>query len=121
VQRSSMRLACRTSGLGMDDSVPAGPLNVRVQVRISGEKSTRESLGQVVDWAMEHCPVTDAIRRAVQVIGEVEIRGREANSAISAEHGLAGLFPMQTTRQETRNCRAAVATTLRRICCLRTS
>jgi uncharacterized OsmC-like protein len=60
--------------LGMDDSVPAGPLSVRVQVRIEGEPDDRESLEQVVDWAMQHCPVTDAIRRAVQLIGEVEVR-----------------------------------------------
>jgi organic hydroperoxide reductase OsmC/OhrA len=59
--------------LGMDHSIPAGPLSVRVQVRIGGEADGEESLGQIVDWAVEHCPVTDAIRRAVQVIAEVEV------------------------------------------------
>ena len=57
--------------LGLDPSVPAGALSVRVAVTIDGpalDKSISESL---VAWAVEHCPVTDTIARAVPLSIEV--------------------------------------------------
>lgn len=57
--------------LGLDDSIPAGALSVKVVASVGGldEKSRRE----VVDWAVAHCPVTESIARAVQV--QVEVAG----------------------------------------------
>ena len=49
--------------LGMDDSVPAGPLTSRARVRI--EADSRTDLSGVLERADRHCPVTDAVRRAV--------------------------------------------------------
>ena len=51
--------------LGIDPGVPAGPLSVRVSVRASTVDGVPAD--DVVSWAVEHCPVYDAIRRAVPV------------------------------------------------------
>jgi uncharacterized OsmC-like protein len=51
--------------LGADESVPSGPLSTRVAVSLRAVGASRQQLQQVVDWAVEHCPVTDAVRRAI--------------------------------------------------------
>lgn len=51
--------------LQMDDAIPPGPLNVRVQVRIGGQGVSRERLHELVAWTERHSPVGDAISRAV--------------------------------------------------------
>ncbi|HEX9596524.1 MAG TPA: OsmC family protein [Anaerolineales bacterium] len=59
--------------LGMDTSVPAGPLSVKVKVRIAAEGAGETKLREIVRWGVEHCPVVDAIQRAVPLVTEVEI------------------------------------------------
>src|SRR6266704_1854971 len=49
--------------LGIDDSVPAGPLRSKARISIEAEAPT--DLSALVDAADRHCPVTDALRRAV--------------------------------------------------------
>ncbi|CAN5295249.1 OsmC family protein [soil metagenome] len=49
--------------LGLDASVPGGPLSMRIGVRSTGASSDR--LEEIAHWAVEHCPVSDAVRRAV--------------------------------------------------------
>jgi len=56
--------------LGMDPSVPAGPLSVRVRVAASVTEGDAESL---VRTAAGRCPVHDAVARAIPV--RVEIQG----------------------------------------------
>jgi uncharacterized OsmC-like protein len=51
--------------LGLDDATPAGPLSVRVAVTAGVPGIDRETVEGLVRWAVDHCPVTDAIRRAV--------------------------------------------------------
>ncbi|MFO7533371.1 MAG: OsmC family protein [Candidatus Limnocylindrales bacterium] len=51
--------------LGIDPSVPAGPLSVRVAVSVRASSSDTERLRELVEWAVTHCPVTDAMHRAV--------------------------------------------------------
>jgi len=58
--------------LGMDDSVPAGPLSAHVHVKIAAEGVTPEKLHEIVDWAESHSPVSDAVRRAVPMTVVVE-------------------------------------------------
>lgn len=58
--------------LGLDPAIPAGPLRSRVHVRVSGDAS-HEQLGAIVRWGIEHCPVCDAVKRAVPVDVEVEL------------------------------------------------
>ena len=57
---------------GADDSVPAGPLSTRVSVSIVGAADD-ETLHEIVSWAVDHCPVTDAVQRAIPMTVEVHI------------------------------------------------
>ena len=57
--------------LGISDSVPPGPLGVRVTVRIAAKGSSAEQLRELVQWAEQHSPVSDAVRRPVPVTTEV--------------------------------------------------
>ena len=50
--------------LGADPGVPAGPLSVRAQVVIDADASP-EQVAQLVDWATEHCPFSEALGRVV--------------------------------------------------------
>lgn len=59
--------------LGMDDTIPAGPLSIRVRVRIGADGAAPERLREIVEWAEAHSPVGDAIRRAITSMSEVEI------------------------------------------------
>ncbi|MGH7553092.1 MAG: OsmC family protein [Longimicrobiales bacterium] len=58
--------------LGMDEAVPAGPLNSRIRVRIAAEGVDPERLRELVEWADRHSPVSDAIRRAVPTTIDIE-------------------------------------------------
>src|SRR4051794_9546094 len=57
--------------LGMDDSIPAGPLSVRCAVKIkwgSGAGSVdRGQIEELVRYAVDHCPVSDAVSREIPV------------------------------------------------------
>ena len=57
--------------LGIDDDVPAGPLSTRVRVSISSKGASDERLRAIVDWAHQHCPVSDATSRAIPTTLEV--------------------------------------------------
>jgi uncharacterized OsmC-like protein len=57
----------------MDAAVPAGPLSVKVKVRIAAEGTSEAKLREVVAWGVEHCPVADAIQRAVPLVTEIEL------------------------------------------------
>ncbi|MGH8827591.1 MAG: OsmC family protein, partial [Jiangellaceae bacterium] len=59
--------------LGMDDAVPAGPLNSRVRVQVSAEGVDPERLRELVEWADRHSPVSDAFRRPVPTTVEVDV------------------------------------------------
>ena len=60
--------------LGLDDSIPAGPMSTRIEVAISAPGQASEEVDALVRWAVDHCPVSDAIKRPVPV--EVTIAGR---------------------------------------------
>ena len=55
--------------LGLDDAIPAGALSVRVVVSVGGSRP--DDFAEIVDWAIQHCPVTDTIARAVSILAEV--------------------------------------------------
>ncbi len=57
--------------LGLDDSVPAGPISSRARAQVEAVGATREQMEAVVRWADQHCPVQDAVRRAVPLHLEV--------------------------------------------------
>lgn len=58
--------------LGIDEFVPAGPLSVRARVTIGAANADASTLRELVDWAIAHCPVCDATKRAVPVTLEVD-------------------------------------------------
>jgi uncharacterized OsmC-like protein len=58
--------------LGIDDSVPAGPLSVRTRVRVAAKNADAQSVHQLVEWAVAHCPVCDATKRAVPMSLEID-------------------------------------------------
>lgn len=58
--------------LGIDESVPAGPLSVRTRVRVSARGADSAAIHQLVDWAVAHCPVCDATKRAVPMTVEID-------------------------------------------------
>jgi uncharacterized OsmC-like protein len=59
--------------LGVDESVPAGPLSMLVQVRVAATATDEDRLREIVAWGVAHCPVCDAAKRAVPVETRVEV------------------------------------------------
>jgi uncharacterized OsmC-like protein len=57
--------------LGLDPSVPAGPLSMRIRFRVAAAGADASRLREVAEWAVQHCPVSDAVGRAVPVSVEV--------------------------------------------------
>lgn len=57
--------------LGLADDVPAGPLSTSIKVRFSGASAANDALSELADWAVAHCPVVDAVMRAVPILVEV--------------------------------------------------
>jgi uncharacterized OsmC-like protein len=59
--------------LGIDEDIDAGPSSARVRVTISAEGVAEDQLKSIVAWAHDHCPVADAIVRAVPTTVEVTV------------------------------------------------
>ena len=57
--------------LGLDESVPPGPTEVSIQVRIAGDAPVPQ-LRELVEWADRHSAVSDTIRRSVPTELEFE-------------------------------------------------
>jgi uncharacterized OsmC-like protein len=53
--------------LGIQEGVPAGPLSVRVVVRLRADGVDQAELEKIARWGMDHCPVVDAAQRPVPV------------------------------------------------------
>jgi uncharacterized OsmC-like protein len=58
--------------LGLDDRIPAGALSARAVVSIDAPDANRGTVDALAAWALDHCPVTDTVRRAVPF--ELEVR-----------------------------------------------
>lgn len=59
--------------LGVDDTVPAGPLALRVNFRLGADGVSNDKLEEVVEWAEANSPVGDAFRRPLDYESDVEI------------------------------------------------
>ena len=57
--------------LGLDANIPAGAISVTVVVTINAPALERKELEALAAWAIEHCPVTDSIGRAIPISLEV--------------------------------------------------
>jgi uncharacterized OsmC-like protein len=58
--------------LGIDGSTPAGPLSVRTRVRVRAKDADASEMRELVEWAVAHCPVCDATKRAVPMTLEID-------------------------------------------------
>jgi uncharacterized OsmC-like protein len=58
---------------GIDESIKAGPLNMRTRVRIGAKGVMIEKLHEIVKWAGDHAWVANAVCRSVPIKTEVEI------------------------------------------------
>lgn len=58
--------------LGIDPSVPAGPISGKIAIEVHAGGSNAADVDRIARWAVDHCPVVDALRRAVPVTIEVE-------------------------------------------------
>src|SRR3990172_1347764 len=61
--------------LGMDDSKPAGPLNMKVGIRIGANGVSEEKLHEIIEWAEKHSPVGEPLNRVMPVEYAVEVIG----------------------------------------------
>ena len=59
--------------LGIDESVPAGPLSLRVSVRVASATADEDRVRTIVDWGTAHCPLDDLARRPVPVEVVVQV------------------------------------------------
>jgi len=58
--------------LGLDEQIPAGPLSGSVRVRLAAAGVDPAILDEIARWGVKHCPVCDALERAVPVSTEVD-------------------------------------------------
>ncbi len=59
--------------IGIDDGVPAGPLDATMQVEIGAEGASGETLTEIVNWAVAHSPMADGLTRAVPLTVAIEV------------------------------------------------
>jgi len=59
--------------LGIDPSVPKGPLDMRARVRIASPDADESTLRALVQNAVDHCPVCDAVKRDVPMTLDIEV------------------------------------------------
>jgi uncharacterized OsmC-like protein len=70
--------------LGLDDSIPPGPLSAVMAVRIAAPDSSEETLRALVSWAVAHSPMADALSRAVRLDVAVDV-GQQAINLLSGQ------------------------------------
>ena len=58
--------------LGMDASVPAGPLSTRIRISIESDGASPELLRRIAEEGTARCPVSDAVGRAVPMTTEIQ-------------------------------------------------
>lgn len=59
--------------LAIDPGTPPGPLSMRVAVRVASASVPDDVVREIVEWGIDHCPVCDAVKRAVPVESTVTI------------------------------------------------
>lgn len=59
--------------LGMDDSKPAGPMNMKVGIRIGADGVPAEKLHEIIEWAEYHSPVGEPLNRVMPVEYAIEV------------------------------------------------
>ena len=76
LRRLEIRVGSRSNDcgmIGMDDAVPAGPLEAEMQVVIAADGASRETLTEIVNWGIAHSPMADALTRAVSLTIGIDV------------------------------------------------
>ncbi len=58
--------------LGMSDEIPPGPLQMHIIIRYASSDLDEEATREVVEWAVQHSTVQDAVTRAVPLTVSIE-------------------------------------------------
>ena len=53
--------------LGLDPGTPADPLRMRIHLRVTADGADVRKLQEIAEWAVDHCPASDAVKRAIPV------------------------------------------------------
>ena len=61
--------------LGIDDSKPAGPMNMKICIRIGADGASKDKLHEIVTWAEKHSPVGEPLTRVMPVEFTVDVVG----------------------------------------------
>jgi uncharacterized OsmC-like protein len=61
--------------LGAVEELPPGPIRSRVRISLAAAGASEDVLQGIAGWAWRHCPVDDAVRRAVPVTVDVDVSG----------------------------------------------
>jgi uncharacterized OsmC-like protein len=61
--------------LQVEPAVPAGPLQLRLEVTIAADGADAAMLHELVAWSDAHSPVSDALRRAIDLQLHVDTAG----------------------------------------------
>lgn len=78
LSRLEVTVGSETDGrglLGITDDVPPGPIEMRIHVRLAADGVSPERLREIVEWAEEHSPVGDTVRRAIPCHLEIDSDG----------------------------------------------
>lgn len=59
--------------LGVDDSKPAGPLSMKVSVRLGANGVSEEKLHEIIEWAEKHSPVGEPLNRVMPLEYVIEL------------------------------------------------
>ena len=60
---------------GANDDITPGPISTAVRISLAADGVAAEALHEIAGWGWRHCPVDDAMRRAVTVSIEVDVVG----------------------------------------------
>jgi uncharacterized OsmC-like protein len=58
---------------GADEGIPAGPFSSVVRIALAATGVEDAQLREIAEWGWRHCPVDDAVRRAVPISVEVTV------------------------------------------------
>jgi uncharacterized OsmC-like protein len=64
----------------------AGPLEMRVRVRIASDTADDDTLREIVAWGLGHSPVGDVVLRAIPLTVDIEAQGYHPPHGVPTSH-----------------------------------
>jgi uncharacterized OsmC-like protein len=88
--------------VGMTDDAPAGPLQLVTHIRVEAGNNDPSKVREVVDWALAHSPVADAMARCISKSAERIFRRPAAGQAWQLRRRFQPPTPRQLAPPESR-------------------